>query len=297
MCSEAIYLERINAMACRNYRGLSGARQYEFNTNLTQLLGESGAGGTTILDILTLTFEPKLMYDTNQDSTTHSVIELDFFADGKRHLLYWSFSGLETLEATLSIENCETYDTITSQDALDYLNRITKPHRIGEGCYSKFNFLNSKDFENMNPEKLERLLILINSWLIYSQNNFNYLFLKKGVINVTLGESAYVLGDCCETLRVKVSDLLVLANICEKLDSNKIAKVVLLDDIHTSPYIELMDVITLLTKKHQVQFITTARINGQIPVKIDLPILPNQYRSEDEKVLENTDKFRWGKVW
>jgi hypothetical protein len=262
------------------------------------LLGESGAGGTTILDILTLTFEPKLMYDTNQDSKTHSVIELDFFADGKRHLLYWSFSGLETLEATLSIENCETYDTITSQDALDYLNRITKPHRIGEGPFSKFYFLNSKDFENMNLEKLERLLILINSWLIPSPPkaagaHASYLFLKKGVINVTLGEFAYVLGDCCETQRVKVSDLLVLANLCEKLDSNKIAKVVLLDDIYTSPYIELINVITLLTKKHQVQFITTARINGQIPVKIDLPMIPNQYRSEDEKVQEYTPKFRW----
>jgi UDPglucose 6-dehydrogenase len=94
-------------------------------------------------------------------------------------------------------------------------------------------------------------------------------------------------------LATKITFINEIANLCEKIDSNKIAKVVLLDDIYTSPYIELINVITLLTKKHQVQFITTARINGQTPVKIDLPMIPNQYRSEDEKVQEYTPKFRW----
>ena len=290
MGENRIYLERINAMACRDYRCFSGKHEFRFPDEVTQLRGSNGSGKTTILNLISLAFEPELFFDhhsyQSHDSNSPSIVEVDFIAGGKRHILYRCFKDLQNISTYITLFEEDGLIELNDEEALDYLSKITQPHRLAD----ESSFIRSREYRQTNPDKMKRMMNLINTWNSNRKSYIRHLFCQNGRINfVDYHGSTQSLDMSAAGPKTIISNMINLASIVHEKSTEKITKVVLIDDmfrkISDADHEEMVDLIKILTEEYGIQFIITNHIRGlSKSFQIDRPAIPNIYRTEDNKL-------------
>ena len=300
MGGNRIYLERINAMACRDYRCFNGKHEFRFVDPVTQLRGPNASGKTTILNLIGLALDPDLLLDQGRYSMNESngpwVVELDFQAGGKRHILYRVFKEIENLFTRLTIFEGDNLMELSGKEALDYIERVTLPHRLGDDGASQYNFIRTKEYRQMNPDKLKRMMNLINLWNRNQNSQIRHIYWRDGQIGFVNHQG------CTESYemtalgpKVMICNMINFAAIIHEKPEDEITKVVLIDDMFraiSSEYrTEMIELIKILSKEHAIQFITTENLQGiSRSFQLDRPAIPRIYRSEDDQ-LSTTKRF------
>ncbi len=298
MDGKRIYLERIDAMACRDYRCLTGKHEFRFIDDVTQLRGSNGSGKTTILNLISLAFEPEFFTELRpfsvNESNGPSIIELDFQAGGKRHILYRCFREIENLSTYLTIIENDSFRELYDQEALDYLDQITLPHRLGYEDISH-RVLITKGYRQMYPEKIEGMMTLINTWNCNRNSYIKHLYWQNGQINfVDLHGSNQRFESSASGPKTLICNMMKLAKIIHDKFEGEVTKVVLIDDmlrmLSHEHQEDMIGLIKILSDKHGIQFITTDNIPGvSKSFQLDRPAIPSIYRTKDHQLLSN----RW----
>ncbi|MDE0954675.1 MAG: hypothetical protein OR994_08355, partial [Candidatus Poseidoniales archaeon] len=150
---------------------------------------------------------------------------------------------------------------LDDKEALDYLDQITLPHRLG---YEEMSHRITKGYGQMNPRNVERLMNLINTWNCNMNSYIKHLYWHDGQISfVDRNGSNQRLELANEELQSVICNMVTLAAIVHDKSEDEITKVVLFDNVKWIPNEYRPDPIELikaLSDKHGIQFITIEEI-------------------------------------
>ncbi len=171
---EAIPIERIISVACRNFIAFDGLHTFEFDNGVNTLVGGNSSGKTSLISVISQALSPITsdQWDRNWHSNndiSESLIEMRFVAGGKEHYLRRVLEYDNTTDLHLYVGEGSRRDFYRDGEALKYMKNLKSISRIDDFGNSRkdFYFWTTGTRTSVNPlfSKSRNVIRGINKFL------------------------------------------------------------------------------------------------------------------------------------